>query len=91
VSEESLRRFLDRLASDTAFVEQLKANPEEALGEFDLSATERTALATNDEDGLRRLAGSDVSGFIASMGCPVFVPTLLGVGCAYDPRTNKAN
>jgi hypothetical protein len=48
MSEESLRRFMDRLAGDTACVEQLKANPEQALVEFDLSPTERIALATND-------------------------------------------
>jgi len=55
---------MDRLASDTAFIAQLKADPEQALAEFDLSATERVALATNDEDGLRRLAGQDVAGFL---------------------------
>jgi hypothetical protein len=63
MSEESLRSFLDRLANDQAFVERLKTNPGGAAGEFDLSLTERVALATNDEDGLRRLTGSDVGGF----------------------------
>jgi len=65
MSEESLRHFLVRLANDKAFVGQLKANPQEALRGFDLSATERVALGTNDEDGLRRLAGQDVAGFMA--------------------------
>jgi len=55
--------LLDRLGSDSQFVERLKANPQEALGEFDLSPTEQVALTTNDEDGLRRLAGLDVSGY----------------------------
>jgi hypothetical protein len=63
MSEESLRQFLDQLNSDEAFVERLKANPQEVLAEFDLSPTERTALGTNDEDGLRRLAGHDAAGF----------------------------
>jgi hypothetical protein len=65
MSEESLRRLLDRLASDSQLVERVKANPEEALDEFGLSMTERVALATYDEDGLRRLAGQDVAGFAA--------------------------
>jgi hypothetical protein len=64
MSEESLRRFLDRLASDSDLAERLKADPEATLAEYELSATERVALATNDEDGLRRLAGSDTAGFM---------------------------
>jgi hypothetical protein len=62
MSEESLRQFLDQL-TDAAFVERLKANPAEALAGFELSPAERIALGTNDEDGLRRLAGQDVAGF----------------------------
>jgi len=70
MSEESLRRLLDRLSGDVAFVERLKANPSEALAEFELSPIERTALATNDEDGLRRLAGQDVAGSTLPGHCP---------------------
>jgi hypothetical protein len=68
MSEESLRRFLERLNGDAAFVERLKANPGEVLAGFELSATERIALGTNDADGLRRLAGQDVAGFDAVRG-----------------------
>jgi hypothetical protein len=63
MSEESLRRLLEQLNGDAAFLERLKANPRETLAGFDLSLAEQTALATNDDDGLRRLAGQDVAGF----------------------------
>jgi len=65
MSEESLQRLLEQLAHDAAFVERLKADPAAALGDFDLSPAERVALATNDEDGLRRLSGRDAAGYIA--------------------------
>ena len=64
MSENSLRRLLERLGSDAPFVERLKEDPEQALSEFDLGPTERAALVANDEDGLRRLAGLDASGFM---------------------------
>jgi len=70
LSEESRRQFLDPLNDDPAFLERLKARPTETLAEFDLSSTERTALATNDEDGLRRLAGQDVAGSTPPGHCP---------------------
>jgi len=85
MSEESLRHFLDRLANDQAFVEELKADPQEALGGFDLSATERVALGTNDEDGLRRLTSSDVAGFqVYGQVHAVWHVEATVVGCA-DP------
>ena len=68
MSEETLRRFLERLNTDAAFRESARQNPATALDEFELSAAEQAALATNDEDALRRLAGSDVSGFLAPGG-----------------------
>ena len=90
MSEESLRLFLEQLSGDAAFVERVKANPAEALGEFDLSPAERVALTSNDEDGLRRLAGlDDVSGFLGVVNfteilCP---PTsyrcTMADGCSY--------
>lgn len=85
MSEESLRRLLARLASDGEFAERLRADPAGALEGSGLSATERIALVTNDEDGLRRLAGNDTAefGFVAvdfqTKLCNVqLVPTL---GC----------
>jgi hypothetical protein len=83
MSEESLRRFLERLNGDAAFVERLKANPSEVLAGFELSPTERIALGTNDADGLRRLAGQDVTGFVnlgASRGIGAGAPHLGCVG-----------
>jgi hypothetical protein len=82
MSEESLRQFLDRLNGDAAFVERLKANPGEALAEFDLSQTERVALATNDEDSLRRLAGQDVAAFINPAASHGILMGLPDSGCA---------
>jgi len=67
MSEESLRLFMERLSSDPAFVERVKANAAEALAAFDLSPTERMALASNDEDALRRLGGSDVQGYFLNL------------------------
>lgn len=63
MSEESLRRFLDRLNTDEAFREGMHSDPAGALAEFELSVTERTALGMGDEDALRRLTGADVAGF----------------------------
>jgi hypothetical protein len=76
MSEETLRRLLERLHDDAAFVEHLKVNPEETLREFELSPTEQFALTSNDEDALRRLAGLDVSGYAAGLD----VPDLVGSG-----------
>jgi hypothetical protein len=82
MSEESLRQFLDRLNGDEAFVERLRANPGDALAAFDLSPTERMALATNDEDSLRRLAGQDVAGFINPAASHGILMGLPDTGCA---------
>ncbi len=87
--EESLRRFLERLNSDTAFVERLKANPGEALEGYEFSPTEQVALATNDEDGLRRLTGMDTAGFAAgAAGLPggLALPATL-FACILDPSS----
>jgi hypothetical protein len=62
MSEEALQRLLERINSDEAFAEALKADWEEAITEFDLSQTELTALGNQDEDALRRLSGAEVSG-----------------------------
>jgi len=90
MSEESLRRLLDRLSGDVAFVERLKANPSEALAEFELSPIERTALATNDEDGLRRLAGRDVAAFINPAASHGILMGLPDTGCAQPPMQSVA-
>jgi hypothetical protein len=68
MSEENLRRFLDRINSDTAFREQAQRDPKTALEGFELSQIEQLALAAEDEDALRRLAGMDVSGHALPAG-----------------------
>jgi len=67
MSEESLRRFLARLTEDGAFLESVRQDPQHAFEEFELSPAERVALATNDEDALRRLSGADVAAFGISL------------------------
>jgi hypothetical protein len=65
MSEETLRRFIERLNVDSTFRERVTTDPLSAFGEFDLSQTECVALAARDEDALRRLSGNDVSAFAA--------------------------
>lgn len=67
MSETSLQQLLERLSSDESFRAQLEADPENVLKQFALSDTELTALASNDEDGLRRLSGQEVSGYLSYM------------------------
>jgi hypothetical protein len=64
VSEETLKRFLDRLNSDAGFRELIERDPSAIAEEFELSPVERLALGLRDEDALRRLAGTDVSGYL---------------------------
>ena len=60
MSEEVLRRFIERLNNDPKFREKLTKDVAAALAEFDLTPAEQVALATNDEDALRRLGGGNV-------------------------------
>lgn len=60
MSEDELRRLLDRINTDEEFRERLGNDAQGALSEFGLSQTERTALVSGDEDALRRLAGADI-------------------------------
>ena len=68
MSEEALRRVLDRLNEDEAFRTRMKDDWQDAIDELGLSPAELAALATQDEDALRRLAGADVSGFALAAG-----------------------
>lgn len=63
MSEDALRRILERVNSDEAFREQLTNDPETALEGEDLSPVEVVALTAGDEDALRRLAGVETVGF----------------------------
>jgi hypothetical protein len=62
MSQEALSKFLERFLTDESFREALQNDPESAMKDYDLSPTERFALAANDEDALRRLTGDDVGG-----------------------------
>jgi hypothetical protein len=65
MSEETLRRVLERLDTDEAFRDSLKRESDwkDVVGELDLSPAEIAAISTQDEDALRRLAGADVTGY----------------------------
>jgi len=60
MSEEALRKFIERLNKDAGFRERLMKDVAAGLAEFELSPAEQVALATNDEDALRRLGGGQV-------------------------------
>ena len=61
MSEDTLKQVLDRLQNDSEFQSRLRQDWEAALGELDLSHAELVALATQDEDSLRRLARVDLA------------------------------
>lgn len=68
MSEETLRRFLERLNGDASFRESVQKDAGGAFAEFGLSPAEQVALASNDEDALRRLAGAEVEGYLLNLG-----------------------
>ena len=68
MSEETLRRVLERVNSDADFRERLQNDPGSVFGELELSPTELAALGTQDEDALRRLAGAEVTAFMGPGG-----------------------
>ena len=64
MSEETLRRFLERLNEDASFREGVQADPEGAFAAHGLGPSQQVALMSGDVDTLRRLAGGDVAGFM---------------------------
>lgn len=68
MSEETLRRFIQRLNEDETFRDGVQADPESAFAAWGLSPAEQAALSSGDEDMLRRLAGGDASGFMYAVG-----------------------
>jgi hypothetical protein len=63
MSEEDLRKFVERLNSDESYRGRVRDDVQAVLDEYELSATELVAVGTGDEDALRRLLGAEVSGF----------------------------
>jgi hypothetical protein len=74
MSQEGLNKLMKRINSDASFKKQLLENPAEALKNQDVSAAERMALLTNDEDALRRLTGGDTSGYAFVWATPQLSP-----------------
>jgi hypothetical protein len=64
MSEESLRRFLRQINESAELRASVAQNPSGAFAAFGLSQTEQAAVATGDEDALRRLLDADVKGYI---------------------------
>jgi hypothetical protein len=63
MSEEALKKIIERANKDQAFKKKLEEDPLAAVKDLGLSPAEETAIATGDEDALRRLVGADVQGF----------------------------
>lgn len=57
---EPLDRFLARVNSDPSFRKRVSQDPSGALAEFELRPAQQVALASSDEDALRRLASIHV-------------------------------
>lgn len=55
---ETLKTVLNRAMSDESFLQAFRANPEDALDEFDLSEDEREALLAGDEHEVNELLAS---------------------------------
>jgi len=64
MSEEALKRFIDRVNNDEAFAEKVRGDWVAVIDESGLSPAELTALGTQDEDALRRLMGAEVTGHL---------------------------
>lgn len=56
--EKEFLKLLDRLNGDSRFRERFQRDVSGGLAEFAFSPTQRVGLAANDEDALRRLAGT---------------------------------
>ena len=52
---ETLRTVIERASTDAAFRQQLKSNPEAALAGYGLTAEEKVALISGDQDRLHDL------------------------------------
>ena len=63
MSVDGLRELLERVDVDEEFRQRLVHDPQAATAPYDVSNTERYALVANDEDALRRLVGTEVSGY----------------------------
>ena len=55
MSKEGVVSFVEKALSDAAFQSQLKADPDKAMGQFDLTDDERTAIRSGSEEELKAL------------------------------------
>ncbi len=77
MSEKALRAVLEQMNKDEEFRYKLRDDWQNALDDLDLSPAEVAALASQDEDALRRLAGSDVSAMAGGFFGTDFICSLL--------------
>lgn len=55
---ETIKAVLDRAMSDDSFLQTFRADPEEALDDYDLTEDEREALLAGDERAVKQLLAS---------------------------------
>ncbi len=63
MSQESLQNFLQQINSDENLQQRMESDLNGVIAEFGLTGAEVAAIATGDEDGLRRLVGAETEGF----------------------------
>jgi hypothetical protein len=71
MSEDTLRKLVERANKDEAFRKELNEDPLNVIRNAGLSPAEELAIISRDEDALRRLLGGNVSGFMMDItyGC----------------------
>ncbi|HXW82117.1 MAG TPA: hypothetical protein VEJ84_21650 [Acidimicrobiales bacterium] len=97
MSEDGLRRLLEKLDTDESFRQQVTDDPRAAIAVMDISGTERYALVANDQDALRRLLGAETSGYSytacaesanrTELFSPLTTQADISVGCATSQVT----
>jgi len=55
---ETINAVLNRVMSDESFLQRFRADPQEALDEYDLSEDEREALLAGDDQEVNELLAS---------------------------------
>ncbi len=80
MSREGLAQLIMRALEDEGFRDQIKANPDAALAQFDLSAEEVAAIKSGDTSRLQDMGIDERVSKIASYAPQSFVPTVAPSG-----------
>jgi hypothetical protein len=89
MSDETLQRFLERVTADEAFRDRMQNDWKHAIDELDLSPAELAAVATQDEDALRRLVGAEVTPYSANFYTTAFICSLVCVTTLDTPGSGR--